>query len=371
MSKTDNAFVWPEFKRDRDRIRAYSNRYRDVSIAEAFIKEARAKNYDVRISNRFMTDEHINEVPKELRVGEVISARILDINKDGVIFDTSGFKTTLMSSVNLYKYDKFHHFLPRDPIPLVVTKIVKDRVTVDPLGVMRDTFITSCVSEPWKQKALTLDPLVKNPRECRPIKVKNLQLTRGGFIGQAVIPNVSDFVGDEYSVPAFIPGSQIVLNITNDFDSFVGKTVNTFIVNYVHRPGSDKMSLVCSAKEYLRYLGEKTLIKMFNDWTEDNDAWKAQVEKTYEGVVTGVINSSKRCGVFVELPDLNITGMIKTTPEDLVTHRPQDSVFVKITDFEEDIRYNHDMQQAQHVAPYIIEDGAIKNCNIKPVLQFA
>ena len=53
--------------------------------------------------------------------------------------------------------------------------------------------------------------------------VKDLQWTKGGFTGKAVLPNVSDFVGEDYTVDVFIPGSQIVLNITDNFEQFIGK----------------------------------------------------------------------------------------------------------------------------------------------------
>jgi ribosomal protein S1 len=203
------------------------------------------------------------------------------------------------------------------------------------------------------------------------VKVKNLQLTRGGFMGKAVIPNVSEFVGEEYLVDAFIPGSQIVLNITDDFEQFVGKEVYAFVLNYIPKPGNSGMSLICSVKEVLKYIGELNMISMFNEWCDETEVWKGILEKTYEGKVTGIINSSKKCGVFVEIPELNITGMVQTKPEELVGYKPHAAVGVKITGFEEELFYNAAANQMQHAEPYVIENGCLKKCSLKPILSFA
>lgn len=346
---------WPEFKRDKDRIRFNSQRYANVSITEAF-----AQAYGMKLN---VQSEIANEVPKELRIGDVVKAKILSIAKNRVEFDTTNLKANLYSSANLYKYERFKKFLPLDPIEVRVTNIVRDRVVVDPFAVMLDSYINPKVAEPWIQKAMD---------GAKPIKVKNLQLSRGGFIGQAVIPNVSDFVGEDYTVEAFIPGSQIVLNITDNFEQFIGKEVEAFIVNYIPKPGADnKMSLICSAKEVIKFRGEKNMIEMFKAWTESNEDWNRIEETAFEGKVTGIINSSKKCGVFVEIPELNITGMVSAKPEELVNYKPKDVVNVKIAGFEEELFFNQGVGQMQHVEPYVITRGALEKCNLKPVLKFA
>ena len=346
---------WPEFKRDKDRIRFNSQRYANVSITEAF-----AQAYGMKLN---VQSEIANEVPKELRIGDVVKAKILSIAKNRVEFDTTNLKANLYSSANLYKYERFKKFLPLDPIEVRVTNIVRDRVVVDPFAVMLDSYINPKVAEPWIQKVMD---------GAKPIKVKNLQLSRGGFIGQAVIPNVSDFVGEDYTVEAFIPGSQIVLNITDNFEQFIGKEVEAFIVNYIPKPGADnKMSLICSAKEVIKFRGEKNMIEMFKAWTESNEDWIRIEETSFEGKVTGIINSSKKCGVFVEIPELNITGMVSAKPEELVNYKPKDVVNVKIAGFEEELFFNQGVGQMQHVEPYVITRGALEKCNLKPVLKFA
>ena len=264
--------------------------------------------------------------------------------------------------------EKFKHFLPMDPIDILVTRVDKDKVVVDPISPMLDSWLSPILKDPTIQKVIP----TADGNGPKPIMVKDLKLTRGGFMGKAVIPNVSEFVGEDYTVDAFVPGSQIVLNITDNFEQFNGKSIWAFVVNYMPKPGSKTdMSLVCSAKEYIKFVGEVNLIQLFNSWCEGSDLWKNSTATPIEGKVTGVINSSKKCGVFVELPSLSITGMVQAKPEELVNYKPHQEVMVKIAGFDEDTFYNPVVKQVQHADPYVIEDGRLKKCNLKPILKFA
>ena len=355
-----NDFVWPEFNSDSKRIKAYSKRFKDLSIVEAF--EA---YYNIKLNPE---NDRVNVVPKELSVGDIISTNILSISKDRVVFDTANLKANLHSCVNLYKYERFKHNLPLDPINIQVVRMDKDKVVVDPISPMLDSWLSPVLKDPTIQKIIP----TADGNGPKPIKVKDLKLTRGGFIGKAVIPNVSDWVGEDYTVDAFIPGSQIVLNITDNFEQFNGKSVWAFVANYMKKPGSkDEMSLVCSVKDYIKFVGEINLIQLFNSWCEGSELWKQTTSKAVAGKVTGVINSSKKCGVFVELPELSITGMVQAKPEELVNYKPHQEVSVKIVGFDEETFYNPIVKQMQHADPYVIEDGCLKKCNLKPILQFA
>jgi ribosomal protein S1 len=268
----------------------------------------------------------------------------------------------MMSSVNLHKYERFKHNLPTDPIKVLVMDIQKDRVTVDPLAPVVNDFLNPIIRNKNVQK------IIGNPQSVR---VKNLQLTKGGFTGKAVLPTVSKFVGEEYTVDVFIPGSQIVLNITDNFEQFIGKEVDAFIINYMTKPGSNALSLVASAKELIKFRGECKLIEMFKSWCEEGQLWKDTENSTFDGRVTGVINSSKKCGVFVELPSLNMTGLVPVEASELVNYKADSLVKVKITGFDEEKKYNTITKQMEHVDPYVIEDGCLVRCNLKPVLTFA
>ena len=354
------SFVWPEYKTERERIKAYSRKYRNDSIADAF-----AKHYNVDVSNM---PEMVNFVPQELRVGSMFTTKILSIEKDKVVFDAANCKSNLHSAVNLYKYEMFKHFTPKDEVTAVVTRVDKDKVVIDPISPMVDDYLKPILNNPGSQKVI---PWL-NGRSISPIVVKDLKLSRGGFLGKAVIPNVSKFVGEDYTIDAFIPGSQIVLNIAEDFEQFNGASVEAFIVNYIPKPGTKSgMSLVCSAKELLKFHGELNMIEAFKEWCEETERWKNIEAAAFDGKVTGVINSSKKCGVFVEIPKLNITGMVGAKPEELVDYKPHQWVKVKLTGFDEETYFNQDVQQTQHAMPYEVDGDVLVKCNLKPILKFA
>lgn len=343
-------FQWPEFADDKTRIKNYSNRFRNKSVIEAF-----QEVYGVDLTG---ASNKANELPREYKVGDIVKTRLANVSKDTVEFDDVNYKGTVLCSVNLYKYHKLRGG-STEAIDAVVTDVKKDRITLDPIKPMTEEWINNTVANPVLQNVLG-DP--------RTIKVRNLQLTAGGFTGKAVIPSTSGFVGEEYTVDAFIPGSQIVLNITDDFEQFIGKDVDAFALNYIQK--GDGMSLICSRKAYLTFLGHEQLIEMFNRWCEDSPKWEKYSKAIHGGKVTGVINSSKKCGVFVEVPDLNITGMVKVAPEELVNYKPGLDVAVRLSSFDEETYYNKEVGQVQHVDPYVIEDGVLMKCNLKPILVF-
>ena len=355
MSKINlEAFVWPEFSSDSKRIKEYSKRYKNLSITEAF-----EVAYDFKVGP---VKAIVNQTPGEIRVGDEMMLNILSIAKNHVEFDAGNQKTPIVSSVNLHKYDRFKKFLPLEPVKALVMTVTKDRVTVDPIAPLVNDYLDPILANKNVQK------VIGAPKSVR---VKDLQLTKGGFTGKAVLPNVSDFVGEDYTVDVFIPGSQIVLNITDNFEQFVGKEVDAFIVNHMTKPGANTLSLIASAKELIKFRGECKLIELFNSWCEESNLWKKFSATAVEGRVTGVINSSKKCGVFVEIPSLEMTGLVPVEPDQLVNYKVDSIVNVKITGFDEEKKYNNITKQMEHVEPYVIEDGILVRCNIKPVLAFA
>jgi ribosomal protein S1 len=168
---------------------------------------------------------------------------------------------------------------------------------------------------------------------------------------------------------AFIPGSQIALNIESDFEKWDGKDVDAFITNLSVRPGTTDTTVACSAKEYLRFKGNLRAIEMFKDYTEDNKSWKEQLKKVYNGNITGICSSRSKTGVFVEIPEIGITGMVPMDKGELTKYHPGDCK-VKIVGFDELIKFNREVGQMQHVEPYKIEDDILRKVNIKCTLAF-
>jgi ribosomal protein S1 len=192
---------------------------------------------------------------------------------------------------------------------------------------------------------------------------------RSGYIGNIRIDNVSDFCGKDMYMQAFIPGSQITLNIESDFEKWDGKDVDTFITNLAVRPGTTDITIACSAKEYLRFLGNINMIQFFKDYTENNPAWVALQKNVYDGNITGICRTQNKTGVFVEIPSLGITGMVNVPQDELTLHRPGPCK-VSIIGFDEPVKFNREVSQMQHIDPWKTDGDILKKINIKCVLAF-
>ena len=351
---------WPKYNSEKTRIRANNTNYSKCSIAEAFAKEY---GCDIRLSEE--VEKTSNYIPPTLTKGSIIGVRVVDINKNDTILEGLNLKSDIVSGVNLYKYNNFKKFIPKDVIPAKVKRIQDSKVIVDPIAPLFEDWLNPIIQDPYVQKN------IYNPKT---IKVKNLRLSCDrsgnpkGFIGDAVIPNISSFVGEDYTVETFIPGSQIVLNIERNFKQWEGKTVEAFVTSYSFM--NPFTPLICSVKEYLKFQGDRNIIDLFNKWCDGGEEWKKISKTLMKGIVTGVINTSKKCGVFIEVPNLHITGMVPMNPYDLCDYKPGDETSVYISSIEENISYDSATGQAIHNDPYLIEDDILRKCSLKPVLTF-
>lgn len=340
---------WPEFKTEKERIRAYSKRYANMPISEAMcgIKE---ESLD------------IPQLPVTPVVNGIYKARI---TKHGDYVSVHGLsaKEQVVCRNNLKRYTNMEMTDREIDVKVVSIDKLRQTITIDVLQPLFENWINSIMDD----KTIQYD--VKSPKV---VSVSNLHLGNGGFIGKAEITAISEFIGEPYYVDAFIPGSQIVLNIENDFNRWNGATVDTFVAGYTTRPDSvNQMSLICSRKALLNFSGNLTKIELYNDYCLQGKKWKSFTKSSFVGTVTGVINSSKKCGVFVELPLFNITGMINMEPERLVEFKAGDDVSVRITDFEQMLEYDPSIGNMVHQEPYKIENGCLKRCILKPVLELA
>ena len=340
---------WPEFKTEKERIRAYSKRYANVSISEAMcgIKEETI---------------NIPQLPVTPVVNGIYKARI---TKHGNYVSVHGLsaKEQVICRNNLKRYTNMEMTDREIDVKVVAIDKLRQTITIDVLQPLFENWINSIMEDK------TIQYNVKAPKV---VSVSNLRLGNGGFIGKAEIQAISEFIGEPYYVDAFIPGSQIVLNIENDFNRWNGATVDTFVAGYTTRPDSvNQMSLICSRKALLNFSGNLTKIELYGDYCSQGKKWKSFTKSSFVGTVTGVINSSKKCGVFVELPLFNITGMINMEPERLVEFKAGDEVSVRITDFEQMLEYDPSTGNMVHQEPYKIENGCLKSCILKPVLELA
>ena len=84
--------------------------------------------------------------------------------------------------------------------------------------------------------------------------------------------------------------------------------------------------------------------------------------ESYDGTVTGIINSANKTGIFVELNDKYITGLMPIDAMDLLDYKPGDPVRVRIKEFE--------VQEGKD--PFIYnKKGQLLKCNVRPVFELA
>ncbi len=353
MKQTNEPFVLGVFDdeiKDSLRIKQNTQKYKDCSIEDAF-----ADAYGIK-----SLTEHLFSDPCKVKVNDIIEVTLKSVAKNKTIFDAPNIKQQIDSRVDLYRYKKFRDFLPTKPLKAKVLEVTQDKIVIDPLQPLVDEWMMPAVKDPKSNYDMLND---------KSVVVKSLNLVRGGYIGKVVIPTLSEFLGENVVMDAYIPGSQIVLNIERNFDRWIGESVKAFITNYTIKPGTQEMSLICSAKSYLEFQGNKNKVMLFKKYTEDEEWWREFTKKDYPGVVTGVINSAKKCGAFIEIPSLNITGMVTMKPEELTSYKPDMPVTVHIASFDEQFFYNSMVDQKQHQIPYVIENNILRECNLKPVLS--
>lgn len=354
-SKKEDPMNLP-YKTHGERMKYLKLKYQNTSLPVAMCEEyGRKFNGDAEVHN---------QVPSELKVGDVIKLNIRSISKQGTSLESNLHKENFATRNNLGKFQKLLNFLPTKPVAARILEITPKTTFVDLFEPMVEEFVLPRTERPWIQNQIDSD-------KVQPIRVKNLRLVKGGYIGDAVIPNITDWLGQEYTIEAFVPGSQIVLNITEDFEEHVGKTVETFITAYAPKPRGNGMSLVCSAKNYLKHQGHLNMMTLHSWWCDAGEKWEAFTKETYPAQITGVINTSKKTGVFVEVPYMNVAGMVYVPEDELVNYASGTWVQVRFVDFDEEQVFNENVGQLQRLPAFEKEDGAIKKVNIKPILEFA
>lgn len=359
-------FDWPLYHNDRERIKANSKQFQNTPIEEAF-----ATVYGTRVYLNPEVSNIINDTPTEVSVGEIIKVRLLEVNRDGVILGCGNIKENIVCRNNLFKYKQFQGRFEPVTIDAKIVSTDKKQTIVD---------IIEPFFDKWKEEIVNTPHWQNNMEEDQSTLVKDHRLIKGGYVCKVDVPTVHKFIGEPYYVDAFTPGSQIVLNIENNFEKWEGKIVRAFVTNFMPSPSNPaKQIAVCSVKKYLQHIGNVNMYNLFSHYTEGldgTDFWKEFTKKPISGIVTGIINSSEKCGVFVEIPEYHITGMIPMQPQEIVKYAPKTQVLVNIVGFNLPSYYNDAVGQVQHSSPYILETNnkdqkIMVRCDLKPVLKLA
>ena len=341
---------FPYFKNDKERIRKMSNLYRNMSVSKAF-----DVFYNLNISKDTKENSQINSV-STIELGKVYLGTVNEISPRYMTFSVPGAKeeliskedfTDCMESLNAY-------LLLHDNKLLFEVREKKDNKYY--VSVINGYYKT------WVEEAN------KAIQYGHAVQVHIDDLVQGGYLAHTPIYNINEVTGRNYTHSVFIPGSHIVLNIERDFEKWIGQEVMIVPQKFVEfkkdfKTGYVENSLVGSRKKVLQIYGMNNIHEIYNKYalakTNDNVTYKPEI---YDGIVTGIINSNNKTGIFIELNDKYITGLMPIDASDLLDYKPGDPVKVKISEFE--------VQEGRD--PFIYnKKGILLKSNVRPVFELA
>lgn len=338
------------FSNDKDRIKYNSNAYAKMSIAMAF-----SKSYGIKVSDDLKKDDLMNNVTS-IEVGQLYVGIVKEIDKNLLSFTIPGVKEELICKENFNNcIDALRNYLLNHNNQLMF-EVREKRNNKYYVSVINGYF------RYWMKQ------VENNIQKEQPISVHIDEVVKGGFMGHTIIDSLVEITGKEYTNSVFIPGSQIVLNIEKDFEKWIGQDINVIpqkVVDFKrdYITGSIEKSIVCSRKRLLQLEGYQNLYDLWykHMMAKKNDNVIYE-EPVLSGTVTGIINSAKKQGVFIELIGLNITGLMPMSPDSLLNFHPGDPINVKIKEFE--------VQDGKD-AFKTTRKGKVVVCNTRPVFELA
>lgn len=341
---------FPLFKNDAERIKYMKKAYGHMSLAKSF-----EIFYGVEISPEVKKNRQINTV-SNINLGQTYIGTVKTFTKTLLTFDIPGVKEEIVCKENLGScMDEVNNFLMTHNNKLLFE--VREK--------QDNKYIVSVIQAYYKK---WMDQINKAIQHDEGIQVHIDSLVNGGYICHTNITTLCELTGRNYTHSVFIPGSHIVLNIERDFDKWVGQDVVIIPQKFVEfrkdlRTGEVENSLVGSRKKVLQILGMNNLSQLYNTYllASKNENVKYTPE-VYDGVVTGVINSSNKTGVFIELVDKYITGLMPVDVTDILDYKPGDPVRVRIKEFE--------VQEGKD-AFILNKKGKVLKSNTRPIYELA
>lgn len=341
---------FPRFKSEKERIRKMSNQFNGMSIAKAF-----SLYYKQPLPNEVKSSKEINTV-MNLELGEIYAGKVKEFTSRYISFDVPGVKDEIISKENLWgSYDNVQNFLMNNDGKLLFEVREKEN----------GRFIVSILNAYYRR---WLERIQENANGDQGIMVHIDELLNGGYMCHTDIAPLTQLTGHTYTSAVFIPGSHIVLNIERDFERWIGQDVMIIPQKFVDfrvnkRLGTVEKSLVGSRKRVLQIVGMNNLRDMYNLHKLGEADGVAFEKPAYDGVVTGIINSNKKTGVFVELEDKCITGLLPLDAMDLLNYKPGDPIRVRIAEFE--------VQEGKEPFEVGKHNNKVYRSNTRPVFEIA
>jgi len=347
---------FPLFKNDKERIKYVKEAYKNIPLAKAM-----SIYYGIEIAPEVKQNRSINQIIN-IDLGQILVGTVKELTKQRIIFDVPGVKEEIVCKENFASCeDNVQNYLlnHNNKLPFEVREK------------QGNTYYVSVIGAMYKQWT---DAINKAIQKEDGIEVHIDSLVQGGYLCHTPITTLNNLTGRNYTHSVFIPGSHIVLNIEHDFEKWIGEDVDMIPQKFVDFKtigyGPNKLiekSLVGSRKLVLQNLGNKNLYDMYNDLQMKmkliESGKNVNIESTiYDGIVTGIINSNNKTGIFIELNDKYITGLMPIDASDLLDYKPGDPVKVKISEFE--------VQEGRD--PFIYnKKGILLKSNVRPVFELA
>ena len=343
------------FADDKERIKYISQHYGNMSIAKAF-----SVYYGLELDNETKSNRNANTV-NVIELGKIYTGTVKEFTKNIMTFDIPGVKEEIICKEPFATcMDSIRNYLLTHDNKLIFEVREKDH----------DKYYVSVINAYYK----AWENLIKKAIEHEDgIEVHIDELVRGGYVCHTNISTLCELTGKNYTSSVFIPGSHIVLNIERDFEKWIGEDVVIVPQKFVEfkkdlKTGLTENSLVGSRKRVLQILGMKNMYDIYNEYqtiyklaslSKKNDGI---AYPSYKGTVTGIINSNKKTGIFIELNDMYITGLLPIDSSELLDYHPGDEVEVKVAEFE--------VQEGKE--PFIVnKKNQLVKCNVRPVFELA
>ena len=344
------------FTDEKDRIKYITQNYSNMSIAKAF-----SVYYDIELDNETKSNRNVNTV-NVIELGKFYTGTVKEFTKSIMTFDIPGVKEEIICKEPFATcLDSINNYLLTHDNKLMFEVRQKER----------DKYYVSVINAYYKSWVSMINKAIEHEDG---IQVHIDELVKGGYVCHTNITTLCELTGKSYTSSVFIPGSHIVLNIERDFEKWVGEDVVIVPQKFVEfkkdlKTGLTENSLVGSRKRVLQIMGMKNMYDIYNEYqTSLKLAKLANTDVTdvkrpvYKGTVTGIINSNKKTGIFVELDNMYITGLMPIDVNELLDYKPGDSLDVVIDEFE--------IQEGKE--PFVInKKNQIIKCNIRPVFNIA
>lgn len=349
-----NEIFSSQFNTEVERIKRTSADYKKVGIAKAF-----SLYYGLELSNEVKQNRQINNI-SVLECGKIYTGTVKGISNGNLEIAYPGCKEEIVCKESFSScLDNINNYLLTHD----------NKIMFELREKKKDTYYVSVINAYYKTWVNMINKAIDH-EDC--IEVHLEELVKGGYTGTTPITPLVQLTGKDYVSSIFVPGSHIVLNIERNFEQWVGE--NIFIVpqKFVEfkkdmQAGLVENCLVGSRKRRLQIIGMQNTYEMYNEMETANKlaelAGNTEVERrVYEGVVTGVINSKEKTGVFVEVTEKFITGLLPIDSYDLLDYKPGDTIEVYVREFE--------VQKGRD--PFVVnKNGKVLKCNVRPIFAKA